>query len=245
MMDRQSPPIGAATMSPAMEKMDAYPKYLFDQIMPILGHRVWEIGIGYGSYTRMLLQREKQILATDVDSECIATLQTSLGQSSKIQWLHVNLCDHSSVSQASVFGADSVICFNVLEHIEHDVKALQWVRESVGKGARLGLIVPAHQSLYGRMDLEAGHFRRYSCSGLSKVLMDAGWQVDRLRYINAVGAFGWWFHNRVRKSAGLQDRHVNEQMSAIDRWLPRIARITDPLLGRLFGLSVVAWGRSV
>jgi SAM-dependent methyltransferase len=230
-------------MSPAMANMTAYPNYLFKQVLPILGDRVWEIGIGYGFYTRMLLAIEKQVLATDVDSECITQLQNSLDERSSVQYLRVDLCDRDSVCQASAFEADSVLCFNVLEHIQKDVQALQWIRESVRPNATLGLIVPAHQGLFGKMDSQAGHFRRYSCNSLRNALVEAGWKVDRIRYINALGACGWWFHNRVRKSAGLQDNHVNQQMSAMDRWLPRFALLSDPWMGHLFGLSVVAWGR--
>jgi SAM-dependent methyltransferase len=243
MIERESLPVGAATMSPAMAHMNAYPRYLFQQVLPILGARVWEIGIGYGFYTRLLLALEKQVLATDVDSECITQLQTSLGERSSVQYLRVDLCDRDSVSQASAFEANSVLCFNVLEHIQQDVQALQWIRESVRPNATLGLIVPAHQGLFGEMDSQAGHFRRYSCNSLRTAMVEAGWKVDRIRYINALGACGWWFHNRVRKSAGLQDSHVNQQMSAMDRWLPRFALLSDPWMGRLFGLSVVAWGR--
>lgn len=243
MIERESLPVGAATMSPAMANMNAYPNYLFKQVLPILGDRVWEIGIGYGFYTRMLLAIEKQVLATDVDSKCITQLQNSLGERSSVQYLRVDLCDRDSVCQASAFEADSVLCFNVLEHIQKDVQALQWIRESVRPNATLGLIVPAHQGLFGKMDSQAGHFRRYSCNSLRTALVEAGWKVDRIRYINALGACGWWFHNRVRKSAGLQDNHVNQQMSAMDRWLPRFALLSDPWMGRLFGLSVVAWGR--
>lgn len=244
MIADESSPVGAATMSPAMATMNAYPRYLFNHVFPILGQHVWEIGVGYGTYTRMLLEHRKQVLASDIDDECIGHGQSLFQGNARVAWLRVDLGDRDSVFQATPYQADSILCFNVLEHIQDDVNALRWMREVVAPKARLGLIVPAHQSLFGKMDSEAGHFRRYSCAGLCQVLQDAGWQVDRVRYINAVGACGWWFHNRVRKSAGLQDRQVNQQMSAMDRWLPRFARITDPLLSRCFGLSVVAWGRS-
>jgi 2-polyprenyl-3-methyl-5-hydroxy-6-metoxy-1,4-benzoquinol methylase len=244
MMDGNELPIGAATMSPAMAHMRAYPRYLYEQIQPILGSRVWEIGVGFGTYTRMLQQRNGKILASDIDPTCLAQLQHSLGSDPDICWLRIDLCDQSSISQARAFAADSVLCFNVLEHIENDSTALQEIRESVSKGARLGLIVPAHEGLFGQMDTEAGHFRRYSRASLRRVLSDAGWKIERLKYINALGACGWWYHNRIRKSAGLKDSQVNTQMSTVDRWLPRVARWSDPILGHCFGLSVLAWGRA-
>ena len=75
---------------------------------------------------------------------------------------------------------------------------------------------------------------------LQRVLaMDPAWQQG-----SADRALGWWYHNRWRKTAGLADESVNRQMRGIDRWLPRIARLTDPIFGRLAGLSVLAIARS-
>jgi hypothetical protein len=62
--------------------------------------------------------------------------------------------------------------------------------------------------------------------------------------VNLLGALGWWFHNRLRRDAGLQDAAVNQQMRAADRWLPRIARLTDPIFARFAGLSVLAIAQS-
>jgi hypothetical protein len=155
----------------------------------------------------------------------------------------IDLQSQESILAHRDFRADSVICFNVLEHISDDRAALSALRQAVGDTTSLGLIVPAHPSLYGRMDREAGHYRRYTRASLASTLTDAGWLVIECRYINALGAMGWWFHNRLRQNAGLTDAHVNAQMRGADRWLPRIAKGTDWLTARLFGLSVVAIAR--
>ena len=110
-------------------------------------------------------------------------------------------------------------------------------------GGRLGLIVPAHPRLYGRMDQEAGHYRRYTRAALRRVVQSAGWTVESCRYINALGAAGWWYHNRMRRAAGLNDAQVNRDMRRADRWLAAVARGADPLLGSWFGLSVAAIAR--
>lgn len=233
-------PTGAATMSPAMADMQAYPRYLFDAVSPYLGNRVWEIGVGHGVYTRWLLEAGKTVLATDIDNACIAAVANQLDGRSNLVTANVDLTDSASVHAQQSFHADSILCFNVLEHIPEDVMALRWLRESVATDAKLGLIVPAHPGLFGKMDREAGHFRRYTRHSLRSTLQQAGWTVDRLRYLNLTGAAGWWYHNRWRKDAGLADDSVNHQMRTVDRWLPRIARLTDPIFGRIAGLSVLA-----
>lgn len=233
-------PQGAQTMSPAMRDMSAYCEYLYRQIEPALGQSVWEVGLGHGNYTQLLLKSGKRVLATDVDPECLRLVGQQFRNVSQLTLAQVDLRDAASISQQTDFKADSIICLNVLEHIEHDIRALSLLRESVLASARLGLVVPAMPKLYGKMDREAGHFRRYSRDSLKNALQHSGWQIESLRYVNALGALGWWFHNCVRKNAGLQDAKVNQQMRAADGWLPRIASWTDPCFARLAGLSLVA-----
>lgn len=241
-MDDNTPaaPIGHATMSPAMADLSSYPRYLYDYVAEGLGDRVWEIGVGYGTYTQWLRESGKTVLGTDIDDQCLAAVRSRFAGDSNVVTNRVDLTDRSTVDACRSFEADSVICLNVLEHIEDDVAAMSWVRDVVQPGATLAIIVPAHAWLYGQMDSEAGHFRRYTRSGLRSVLERAGWIINRLHYINLLGAAGWWYHNRWRKNAGLADEQVNRQMRGIDRWLPRIARLTDPLFGTIAGLSVVA-----
>ncbi len=242
-------PIGLETMSPAMRDMECYPRYLLGHVLPYLGNRVWEIGVGSGQYTRHLLALGKQVLGTDIDPKCLLGLRETLqdDSTSSLTSLHtavVDLTDRDSIFAQADFCADSVVCFNVLEHIEDHRSALEWIRQSVERSAVLALIVPAHPMLYGQMDREAGHFRRYTRASAMQVLLSSGWQVERCQYINWIGGVGWWYHNRVRSSAGLKDAKVNQQVKSIDRWLPRFARFTDPLLKFVGGLSVLVIARN-
>lgn len=223
-----------------MREMQSYCGYLYRLVEPALGRRVWEIGAGHANYTSLLRRAGKTVLATDIDQKCLEQARERFPDDSGLTLAHVDLRDESSVRRQAAFRADSIMCLNVLEHIEDDVSALRWLRESVTPDARLGLIVPAMPALFGKMDAEAGHFRRYSRSALRGVLEQAGWSVQTLRYVNLLGALGWWYHNRVRKNAGLGDAAANVQMRAVDRWLPLIASWTDPCFGTIAGLSVLA-----
>lgn len=226
-----------------MSQMRGYPRYLFQRVMPYLGSRVWEIGLGYGLYTEWLLEARKSVLGTDLDPQCLDAVRQRFPDHPRLTTALVDLADHASVNRQASFQADSVLCLNVLEHIEYDEAALRWLGEAVAQNATLALIVPAHPALFGRMDAEAGHFRRYTRSGLTRTLQAAGWHVVRVSYLNVLGAAGWWYHNRLRRDAGLEDPAVNGQMCRADRWLPRVAALTDPLCGRIAGLSVMAIAR--
>lgn len=237
-------PTGHQTMSPAMATMQAYPRYLFNRVAGCLGLRVWEIGIGHGTYTQWIRDTGADVLATDIDLECLMAVHDRFRGDSQVITAFVDLTDERTVRHHATFQADSLLCLNVLEHIEDDIAALRWIRKAVAPAAAMGIVVPAHPRLFGRMDAAAGHFRRYTRRSLQHAFEQAGWTVERTRYLNVLGAVGWWYHNRWRKDAGLADKAVNRQMALADRWLPRLASLTDPFCGRIAGLSVMAIART-
>ena len=75
--------------------------------------------------------------------------------------------------------------FDVLEHIEDEAAALRQVRTLLTSKGRLYLTVPAYSFLFSAADAAAGHYRRYTLSGLSSVLAAAGFRVEFASYIFA------------------------------------------------------------
>ncbi|MFN5951243.1 MAG: class I SAM-dependent methyltransferase [Pirellulaceae bacterium] len=239
-------PQGRATMSPAMEDMEAYPRYLYGLLAPGLKscRRVWEIGVGHGQYTQLLLEDRFEVVATDISTECLQRLEERLVGRRGWVALPIDLNRRDSLLPVADLGVDGVICLNVLEHLSDDVAALASIGQTVAPGGVLGIVVPAFPSLYGPMDAQAGHFRRYTTGSLRTALKRAGWEVERIDYRNAIPALGWWYHNRIRKGTALEDPTVQSQMRWLDQWIPRMAAWTDPLFKQYFGLSVVAIART-
>lgn len=75
--------------------------------------------------------------------------------------------------------------FDVLEHIEDQSAALNEVRNLLAAGGRLFLTVPAYSFLFSSDDVSAGHFRRYTISGLVKSLARSGLRVVYASYMFA------------------------------------------------------------
>jgi len=73
--------------------------------------------------------------------------------------------------------------FDVVEHIQDDILFLTGIRRALIPNAKLYITVPAFNSLWSAADVEAGHFRRYSASTLTKTLRRAGFSVEFLTYI--------------------------------------------------------------
>ena len=77
---------------------------------------------------------------------------------------------------------DLVVALDVLEHIEDDEAALdEWMRV-LKPGGRMFLTVPAYQWLWSSHDESLHHFRRYTASGLHKLMNMVGAKVVERSY---------------------------------------------------------------
>jgi SAM-dependent methyltransferase len=136
-------------------------------------------------------------------------------------------------------GFDSAVSFNVLEHIDDDVAALRAVRDLLRPGGRIGLLVPGGgDALYGVVDAENRHFRRYTPGRLQARLVEAGFDVVSIRRVNMVGALIWWLKGRALRSTAFPVG----QITLFDRFVPVFRRL-DAIAGPPFGQSLAAVAR--
>jgi SAM-dependent methyltransferase len=61
----------------------------------------------------------------------------------------------------------AVALFDVLEHVADDTAFVDELRSVLRPGGLVYVTVPAHEGLWSAADIHAGHYRRYSASGLS------------------------------------------------------------------------------
>lgn len=70
--------------------------------------------------------------------------------------------------------------FDVVEHIDDDVGALEQMKLSVKPGGGVMVVVPQHKFLWSRIDDLAAHRRRYSRAMLEQAAQAAGLEVVRI-----------------------------------------------------------------
>lgn len=230
-------------MSSGIASAGNYHKYLLRHLEPFLGERVLEIGCGYGQYTELLLRAGKTVLATDIDASLVHTLATCLlpEWEGKLETNRIDLYSHSTIQECLGWQPDTILCMNVLEHIEDDKKALTTLLKETKRKTTTAFLCPAHQSLFGFMDSEAGHFRRYSRRQFRQVFTAAGWNVMNSMYINPIGALGWWVRNKILPptSRSLDDPAINSDIALFDKYFLPISQIMDPFTKSFFGQSVI------
>ena len=80
---------------------------------------------------------------------------------------------------------DVIVAMDVVEHIEDDREALNWMAEHLKPGGLLFATVPAYQWLFSEHDVALHHFRRYT-AGQLKGILPSFVDVLRLGYFNSV-----------------------------------------------------------
>jgi len=218
----------------ALERAQRFNGWMADAVRPMLGSRVLEIGAGIGNLTSLLVPRDRY-LASDINPAYLAYLENlSVGK----PYLEVALLDLEKDSGfETVTGQfDTVICLNVLEHVEDPVAALQRMREALRPGGRLVLYVPVGPWLYSSLDEALGHRCRYSAESLKSELEIVGLQVEETQPFNRVSVPAWWFNGKV-----LRRRSFSRiQLKIFDLLVPILRRVDRFLPWPSLGLIAVA-----
>lgn len=227
-----------------MASLGRYHAYLWANVAPWLGGRVLEIGVGFGQYTRRMLDEGRRVLACDVEAGHLESLRAST-RSANLQTGRLDLeAPEEARALCADFAPDTVVMLNVLEHIGSHEQALAFLREITAPSGRIVLIVPALSWLYNGLDREAGHYRRYSRASVARTLRAAGWEVQVSRYINLPGVPGWiaagWLGRTGRSGNELNAPSTNWLLRTYDRFFVGVSELTDPAFSRICGLSVLA-----
>jgi glycosyltransferase involved in cell wall biosynthesis len=199
-------------------------RWMADTIQPYIGKRVIEIGAGMGNLTRLLLAGRKRYVATDIDWEHLERLRNRLSQRPRLETAELNAAEPNG-HPAFTEQMDTVVCLNVLEHIEDDLGALRNIRSMLQQGGRAVILVPQDQSIYNSLDEELGHFRRYSEEQLRQRMTEAGFHVETVLRFNRASRPGWWFNGSI-----LKRRTVSRlQLKNFDRFVWLLRRIDHSL----------------
>lgn len=235
--------IGAETMSSAMPLAVEYHQWFFELVEPHLGNRILDIGSGLGNHLQFFEGRDLTCL--DLSPECVARLEKEFGGTNR-DFVAGDICDDNVAESLSSKGIDTVTCLNVLEHIEDDRQALTNIHKVLKPtGGTFIVIVPAHEFLYGEMDSLAGHYRRLSKGQLSGLLRECGFEVEVARYVNAIGAFGWFINGRIMKPKSLSNPSINTQLVFFSRvFVPMIKRLENKL-SPPFGQSLMVVAKAI
>jgi SAM-dependent methyltransferase len=210
-----------------------YNYWIYEQIAEGLGNRILEVGSGTGNITRLLCANGSEVMATDIVTGYHSQLQRIFNEKTNVT---VGIFDLTKKVPQEIIkrSFDTVVCLNVLEHIEDDLFALQQIRDALTHGGKLALLVPAHRVLFGTFDRAVGHYRRYEKSELKAKLRQVGFHIHKTKFFNIAAVLPWLINGRLLKRDYISTMQANAANSLVP--LLKMERV----LGPPCGLSLIA-----
>ena len=168
----------------ALERFDnanLWIKYIILQIKKYLKNNILEVGAGCGSFAKSYMNNFKDILLMDSDDKNIKSLTEKFSENKNIKTIKSDVKDLNQYF-------NTIIYFNVLEHIEADILEIENSIQKLNIGGHLIILVPAHQKLYSKLDKAVGHYRRYDINFFKKNIFKNA-QIVELKYLDLFGYF--------------------------------------------------------
>jgi glycosyltransferase involved in cell wall biosynthesis len=209
-----------------LERLNRAPRFtrwMADVVRPYVGDRVLEIGAGTGNMSVHLMPRSVY-WATDVSPHYLDYLETLRPTRPYMRVGYTDGMNPDSFPTGQNF--DTVVCLNVVEHVQDDVGALRNILNILDDGGRALILVPYGPQLFGSLDEVLGHCRRYTEEQLIEVAQRAGFRVERMLRFNRAGVVAWWLNGRIlhRKTFGLGQILLLNLLTPVfrllDSWLP-------------------------
>ena len=229
--------VGGITLR-RMASLGPYNRWLHERFEHYLGSRILEVGSGVGNQTRFFVDDREQVIASDIEPHYLRELVGRFGERKNVRIASYGFpLSHTDADELLSSKVNTIVCMNVLEHIEDDHTTLSDFARVLQPGGHLVLLVPSMKALYGTLDKHLNHFRRYSMEELRAAVTAAGFEIETLRFLNRPAVFGWWLSSRVLKRRVMP----KGQLKAF-KWVMPLLRLEEKNEPG-FGLSLLVLAR--
>ena len=226
--------VGAITLR-RMAALTPYNRWLHERFERFLGDRILEVGAGVGNQTRFFVDERGLVIASDVEAHYLRELTARFAERSNVRIASFRFPLSCAAKEELIASkVDTIVCLNVLEHIEDDSATLRDFAAVLPSGGHLVLVVPALKALYGTLDQHLSHFRRYSMDELHARVTESGFAIERLQFLNRPAVPGWWLNSRV-----LKRRVMPRGQLKLFKWIMPLLKLEERHPPR-FGLSLLA-----
>lgn len=208
-------------------------RWFVELAVPYLGDDPIEIGSGLGDYAIEWADRIPRFTATEADPERLVKLKERMVDRPGVSVREMLLPSEDSGHYSAA------VSYNVLEHIEDHVGALRSISRLVRPGGAVVLIVPAFMFAMSPVDIATGHVRRYTKKTMRAALTEAGLEVERVQYANALGLIGYYAATSLFKLTPKEGAMVK----VYDRLVLPVTKAAESIVRPPFGQSVFAVAR--
>jgi len=200
--------------------------YQLQLIKKYLGSNLLEVGPGQGGFVEIYKKFVKKILLVEPDKRLCKFLKKKI----KGQKIKINNCTINNVNKKF----DSIIYFDVIEHIKNDLDEVKKAKKRLSKNGYLIINVPAHQYFYNNFDKSVGHVKRYNKHDFKIIEKKTGLKIEKITYYDSIG-FLFLILNKV---FSLSSKNLNHKIKFWNSLIP-ISKIIDFLTFNMIGKSLL------
>ena len=222
--------VGIKTLE-TISKANMFNKWMFEKIEPYIGKKILEVGAGTGNITQFLLDKG-EVTCLDISAKCIEALKERFSNSERVSAFLGDISNLDNSWEGKTF--NTIVCLNVLEHIKNDEEALSNMASLLEKNGRLILLLPTCRWLYGSLDKNLGHYRRYENVQMYEKCTKLDLVLEKEMHFNLLGILGWFLNGKILKRKILP----STQMKLYDLSTP-LCRLIENFLQAKIGLSLI------
>jgi len=201
-------------------------KYQLFLIKDYISDKFLEVGPGKGGFTFFYGNLVNKPMLIEPEKKLYKILKKNLKKKKFI----IKNCTIDKINNKF----DTIIYFDVLEHIKNDIKEVSIASKKVKKNKYLIFNVPAYQSLYSDFDKSVGHYKRYNKKDFLKISKKTGLKIEKLIYYDSIG-FLFLILNRV---FSLKQSNLKNKLYLWNLLIP-LSRLIDFLTFNKFGKSLL------
>ena len=160
------------------------------------------MGAGIGNLTGRLMSRRMLYVAAESDPLHLHALRNRFLRTPNVAVQHVN--PETPADLAGLENCfDTVLCLNVLEHLDQPLEVLQGLAGTLKPGGSLVMLVPNVPAIYGSLDRSMGHRRRYSPRLMAELVAQLGFGLESAQSFNKVALLPWWAYSKLFRAGNI------------------------------------------
>ena len=154
-------------------------KYQIDILKKYIKDPFLEVGPGKGGFVNLYKKFTNNITLIEPDNKLFHLLKK------RFRKTNIKIKNHTIREEKSKY--QTIIYFDVLEHIEDDLNEVKLASTKLKKNGRLILNVPAHQLFYNQFDKSVGHYKRYNKKDFLIMEKKTNLKIKELIYYDSIG----------------------------------------------------------
>ena len=154
-------------------RKDIIETMIIKYLSPSKKYKILEIGCGSGANLDML-SKFGSVTGGEMDNKTY--------KYTKEEFQSLKIIKHKIPSKLNS-KYDLICLFDVLEHIEDDKEAIEWIYNHLNQDGFLILTIPALPFLWSQSDIDSHHYRRYKVKDFKK-LTEEKFHFKKLSYFN-------------------------------------------------------------